>query len=210
MRIRGRVASPLCSAPLACVLALAVAGCAGPAAYPALDEAHAAVERARSVPRVRALAAAELDLAEIALEQAGAAARAGARALRSNISPMSPVSGRRSPKRMPRPRSPGRKPGCCDAPWVTPPSSRPWRIRSGGRWRERIGGNPLRWGRINDSPCLRQLIRGCARPDRILWLRPTKSCPRTSPSGSPSCPSNRQSRPKIRLSNSQVGGATAS
>jgi outer membrane protein OmpA-like peptidoglycan-associated protein len=55
-----------------------VAGCAGSAAYPALDDAHAAVERARSAPRVRALAAAELDLAEIALEQAGAAARAGA------------------------------------------------------------------------------------------------------------------------------------
>jgi hypothetical protein len=57
---------------------VAVAGCAGSAPHPALDDAHAAVERARGLPRVRALAAAELDLAEIALEQAGAAARAGA------------------------------------------------------------------------------------------------------------------------------------
>ena len=70
--------SPLCPVSLACLLAVAVAGCAGSAPNPALDDAHAAVERARSVPRVRALAQAELDLAEIALEQAGSAARAGA------------------------------------------------------------------------------------------------------------------------------------
>ena len=78
MRLRGRVTSPLCPVSLACLLAVAVAGCAGSAPNPALDDAHAAVERARSVPRVRALAQAELDLAEIALEQAGSAARAGA------------------------------------------------------------------------------------------------------------------------------------
>jgi Domain of unknown function (DUF4398) len=79
MRLRDRVASPpSCSALLACLLALAVAACAGPGAHPALDDAHAALERARSAPRVRALAAAELDLAETALAQAEAAARAGA------------------------------------------------------------------------------------------------------------------------------------
>jgi Domain of unknown function (DUF4398) len=55
-----------------------VAGCAAPADHPALDQAGAAVERARSAPRVRALAAAELDRAEVALERARAAARAGA------------------------------------------------------------------------------------------------------------------------------------
>jgi outer membrane protein OmpA-like peptidoglycan-associated protein len=66
------------SVPRAVVVALAVVGCVGPPAPPALDDAHAAVERARSAPRVRALAPAELDLAEIALEQAAAAARAGA------------------------------------------------------------------------------------------------------------------------------------
>jgi Domain of unknown function (DUF4398) len=60
------------------VLAALVAGCAAPAEHPALDQAVAAVERARGAPRVRALAAAELDRAEVALEQAGAAARAGA------------------------------------------------------------------------------------------------------------------------------------
>jgi Domain of unknown function (DUF4398) len=78
MRLRGRIAGPSCSALLACLLALAVAACAGPGTYPALDDAHAAVERARSAPRVRALASAELDLAESALAQAEAAARAGA------------------------------------------------------------------------------------------------------------------------------------
>jgi hypothetical protein len=55
-----------------------VGGCAAPAVHPALDQAGAAVERARSAPRVRALAAAELDLAETALENARAAAGAGA------------------------------------------------------------------------------------------------------------------------------------
>jgi hypothetical protein len=59
-------------------VALAVAACASPAAHPALDDAQAALERARGAPRVRALAAAELDLAETALAQADAAARAGA------------------------------------------------------------------------------------------------------------------------------------
>lgn len=78
MRVRGSVTSARYAAPLACLLAVLVAGCAIPAAPPALNDAHAAVERARSSPRVRALAPAELDLAEIALEQAGAAARAGA------------------------------------------------------------------------------------------------------------------------------------
>jgi outer membrane protein OmpA-like peptidoglycan-associated protein len=78
MRLRGRVTRPLRTVSLACLLTVAVAGCAGWAPHPALDDAHAAVERARSVPRVRALAQAELDLAEIALEQAESAARAGA------------------------------------------------------------------------------------------------------------------------------------
>jgi hypothetical protein len=73
-----RIVDALRSAPLACVLALGLVGCVGPATPPALGDAHAAVERARSAPRVRALAPAELELAEIALEQAGAAARAGA------------------------------------------------------------------------------------------------------------------------------------
>ena len=55
-----------------------IVGCAAPAEHPALDRAGAAVERARSAPRVRALAAAELDRAEVALEYARTAARAGA------------------------------------------------------------------------------------------------------------------------------------
>lgn len=75
---RGGVRSHSCPALRACLLALVVASCAGTTAPAALDDAHAAVERARSAPRVRALAPAELDLAETALEQAGAAARAGA------------------------------------------------------------------------------------------------------------------------------------
>jgi outer membrane protein OmpA-like peptidoglycan-associated protein len=78
MHLRGKATRPLCSVPLACLLTVAVAGCAGSAPHPALDDAHAAVESARRAPRVRALAAAELDLAEIALEQASFAARAGA------------------------------------------------------------------------------------------------------------------------------------
>jgi Domain of unknown function (DUF4398) len=59
------------------VLAL-VSSCATPTEHPALDQAGAALERARSAPQVRARAAAELDRAEAALEQARAAARAGA------------------------------------------------------------------------------------------------------------------------------------
>jgi outer membrane protein OmpA-like peptidoglycan-associated protein len=56
-----------------------VAGCALAPAQPAgLEQARAAVERARSAPRVRALAAAELDRAEVSLQRAEAAAAAGA------------------------------------------------------------------------------------------------------------------------------------
>ena len=64
--------------PMILLLAGLVAGCAAPAESPALRQADAAVERARSAPRVRALAPAELDRAEAVLEQARAAARAGA------------------------------------------------------------------------------------------------------------------------------------
>jgi hypothetical protein len=64
--------------PMILLLAGLVAGCAAPAEPPALQQADAVLERARSAPRVRALAAAELDRAEVALEQARAAARAGA------------------------------------------------------------------------------------------------------------------------------------
>src|SRR5918995_3842521 len=60
------------------LLAAFIAGGAAPAGHAALDQAGAAVERARSAPRVRALAAAELDRAETALEHARAAARASA------------------------------------------------------------------------------------------------------------------------------------
>jgi hypothetical protein len=61
------------------VLAATVVGCmAPPAEHASLDQARAAVERARSAPRVRALAATELDHAEVALERARAAAEAGA------------------------------------------------------------------------------------------------------------------------------------
>jgi Domain of unknown function (DUF4398) len=60
------------------VLAALIVGCAAPTEHPALDQAGAAVERARSAARVRALAAAELDRAEVALEHARAAAWAGA------------------------------------------------------------------------------------------------------------------------------------
>jgi outer membrane protein OmpA-like peptidoglycan-associated protein len=83
-----------CPALLACLLALALAACLGPAAPPALDDAQAAVERARSTPRVRALAAAELDLAESALEQAVAAARAGAP--RADVEHLAYVAGQRA------------------------------------------------------------------------------------------------------------------
>jgi hypothetical protein len=61
----------------ALLLALA-AGCATPPGHPALEQADAAVERARRSPRVRALAPAELDRAEVALQDARAAARTGA------------------------------------------------------------------------------------------------------------------------------------
>jgi Domain of unknown function (DUF4398) len=59
-------------------LAMLVVGCIAPADHAALDQADAALERARSAPRVRALAAAELDRAEVALADAQAAAKAGA------------------------------------------------------------------------------------------------------------------------------------
>jgi hypothetical protein len=55
-----------------------VTGCATPPGYPELEQADATVERARRSPRVRALAAAELDRAEVALQDAREAARAGA------------------------------------------------------------------------------------------------------------------------------------
>lgn len=84
----------LCSVPVAFLLAALVLGCAAPPDLPALDQARAAVERARSAPRVRALAPAELELAEIALEQATAAARAGAPP--GQIEHLAYVTGRRA------------------------------------------------------------------------------------------------------------------
>lgn len=73
----GRGIGPI--AGLAAMLAASVVGCVlPPAEHPALDQARAAVERARSAPRVRGLAAAELDRAEVTLERARAAAEAGA------------------------------------------------------------------------------------------------------------------------------------
>lgn len=61
------------------LLAMLVVACmASPGDRLALNEARAAVERARGEPRVRALAAAELDRAELALQRAEAAAKAGA------------------------------------------------------------------------------------------------------------------------------------
>jgi outer membrane protein OmpA-like peptidoglycan-associated protein len=61
------------------VLAALVVGCVAPhSEHAALDQARAAVERARSAPRVRALAAVELDRAEVTLQRAEAAATAGA------------------------------------------------------------------------------------------------------------------------------------
>jgi outer membrane protein OmpA-like peptidoglycan-associated protein len=94
VRDGSRNVSASCSALLACLMALALAACAGPAAPPALGDAHAAVERARSTPRVRALAPDELDLAESALEQAVAAARAGAP--RAQIEHLAYVAGQRA------------------------------------------------------------------------------------------------------------------
>jgi outer membrane protein OmpA-like peptidoglycan-associated protein len=60
------------------LLAALTFGCAAPAEHPSLAQADATLEQARRAPRVRALAAAELDRAEVALEEARAAARAGA------------------------------------------------------------------------------------------------------------------------------------
>lgn len=62
----------------AALLAIPLAGCVTLADQALLDQARAALERARSAPRVRALAAAELDRAEIALANAQAASEAGA------------------------------------------------------------------------------------------------------------------------------------
>jgi multidrug efflux pump subunit AcrA (membrane-fusion protein) len=74
----GMVIGPI--AGLAAMLvAASVVGCAlPPAEHAALDQARAAVERARSTPRVRGLAAAELDRAEVTLQRAQAAAEGGA------------------------------------------------------------------------------------------------------------------------------------
>src|SRR5918994_561568 len=78
MRVLSKRSLTLRAAALLFLCAPFVAGCAAPAVHPVLDQAGAAVERARSAPRVRALAAAELDRAEMALEHARAAAEAGA------------------------------------------------------------------------------------------------------------------------------------
>jgi hypothetical protein len=77
MPILSRRSPRLRAASVALLLALA-AGCATPPGHPALEQADAAVERARRSPRVRALAAAELDRAEVALQDAREAARTGA------------------------------------------------------------------------------------------------------------------------------------
>ncbi len=77
MRSLSRSAPRLRASSMALLLALA-AGCATPPGHPALEQADAAVERARRSPRVRALAASELDRAEVALQVARDAARAGA------------------------------------------------------------------------------------------------------------------------------------
>jgi outer membrane protein OmpA-like peptidoglycan-associated protein len=60
------------------ILALLLVGCVAPAEQFVLGEARTALEQARSAPRVRALAAAELDCAELAFANAQAAAKAGA------------------------------------------------------------------------------------------------------------------------------------
>jgi outer membrane protein OmpA-like peptidoglycan-associated protein len=61
------------------ILAALVLGCAAPPSeHATLDQARAAVERARGAPRVRALAAVELDRAEVTLQRADAAAASGA------------------------------------------------------------------------------------------------------------------------------------
>ena len=78
MPLLSRRALRLCATSAILLFAALAAGCAPPVGYPALEQADAAVERARRSPRVRALAAAELDRAEVALQDARAAARAGA------------------------------------------------------------------------------------------------------------------------------------
>lgn len=78
IRVLSRLTLVPGSTPIALLVAALMLGCAAPAEHPALDQARAAIERARSAPRVRALAPAELDRAEVALEHARAAARAGA------------------------------------------------------------------------------------------------------------------------------------
>ena len=78
MRVLSKRTLALRAPSMAFLLAALIAGCTAPGKRPALDQAGAAVERARSAPRVRALAAAELDRAEAVLEYARGAARAGA------------------------------------------------------------------------------------------------------------------------------------
>jgi hypothetical protein len=77
MRLLNRRALRLRATAALCLVAALAAGCTAPAGHPALEQADAAVERARRSPRVRALAAAELDRAEAALQEARDAARAG-------------------------------------------------------------------------------------------------------------------------------------
>ena len=78
MRVLHRRALRLRATLALLLVAALAAGCTAPAGHPALEQADAAVERARRSPRVRALAAAELDHAEVALQEARDAARAGA------------------------------------------------------------------------------------------------------------------------------------
>jgi hypothetical protein len=78
MRVLSRRAPRLRATSVALLLVALVTGCATPPGYPELEQADATVERARRSPRVRALAAAELDRAEVALQDAREAARAGA------------------------------------------------------------------------------------------------------------------------------------
>jgi hypothetical protein len=78
MRALSKRAHRLRVPTLLALLAALASGCAAPAEHPALEQADATLEQVRRAPRVRALAAAELDRAEVALEEARAAARAGA------------------------------------------------------------------------------------------------------------------------------------
>ena len=78
MRVLSKRAHRLRATMLLPLLAALASGCAVPAEHPALEQADATLEQARRAPRVRALAAAELDHAEVALEEARAAARHGA------------------------------------------------------------------------------------------------------------------------------------